>query len=58
MSDEEDIDLSKRDEYQVRLDNNLCPRCLVGLRREDKSSKKCWACGLIVLDEISIDKLK
>ena len=56
--DDDEEDLSERDEYQVRLDNNLCPRCLVNLRREDKSSKKCWACGLIVLDEISIDKLK
>ena len=56
--DDDEEDLSNRDEYQVRLDNNLCPRCLVNLRREDKVSKKCWACGLIVLDEISIDKLK
>ena len=56
--DDDEEDLSKRDEYQVRLHNNLCPRCLLNLRREDKSSKKCWACGLIVLDEISIDKLK
>lgn len=54
--DNEDIDLSKRDEMQVRLDNNRCPRCMVELKRQDMVKKICWACGLIVLDAMEDKK--
>ena len=39
----------ERDEIQVRLDNNKCPKCLVELldgKNEDVI--KCLACGLVI----------
>ena len=39
----------ERDEIQVRLDNNKCPKCLVELLDDKKQEvRKCWACGLVI----------
>ena len=38
-----------RDEIQVRLDNNQCPKCLVELKDDrHEEVRKCWACGLVI----------
>ena len=38
-----------RDEIQVRLDNNKCPKCLVELLdNKNEEVRKCWACGLVI----------
>ena len=38
-----------RDEIQVRLDNNKCPKCLAE-RNDDRNEevRKCWVCGLVI----------
>ena len=39
----------ERDEIQVRLDNNKCPKCLVELLDgKNEEVRKCWACGLVI----------
>tara|TARA_R100000781_G_scaffold80718_1_gene49809 strand:- start:2369 stop:2521 length:153 start_codon:yes stop_codon:yes gene_type:complete len=38
-----------RDEIQVRLDNDQCPKCLVELKgNKNEEVRKCWACGLVI----------
>jgi len=39
----------ERDEIQVRLDNNKCPKCLVELLdNKNEEVRKCWVCGLVI----------